>query len=139
MELPSTDDRSIQILIYNGQLRLSGHWKMSFIFSKIYPLSRDPQVIWTQSMACPLGVCFKISGVLCSWAEINKFADLEIVLDWSVDKVQSKIGFVRSHPWMTGHFAQSLMCFSGGFRSVLFVSCFKVRCSVIVLFWAIID
>ena len=27
----------------------------------------------------------------------------------------------------------------GGFRSVLFVSCFKVCCFVIVLFWAIID
>ena len=27
----------------------------------------------------------------------------------------------------------------GGFRSVLFVSCFKVRCFVIVLFQAIVD
>ena len=29
------------------------------------------------------------------------------MLEWSVDKVPSKIGFVRSNPWMTGHFAQS--------------------------------
>ena len=61
------------------------------------------------TVARPLGVCIKISSVLCSWAEINKFAGLEIVLDWSVDKVQSKIGFVRSNPWTTGHFAQSLI------------------------------
>ena len=53
------------------------------------------------------------------------------MLDQSVDKVQSKIGFVRSNPWMTEHFVQSLICGSGGFRSVLFVLCFKVHCSVI--------
>ena len=137
MELCSADTCLIQIPIYNGQLHLSWHWKMSFIFFKIYPLNTDPQVI--QTLWHVPFICIKISSVLRSWAEINKFAGFEIVLDQSVDKVQSKIGFVRSNPWMTEHFVQSLICCSGGFRSVLFVLCFKVHCSVIVLFWAIIN
>ena len=77
--------------------------------------------------------------VITSYRPIAKF----IVSRCAFCKLQRNFGFFCSvNNWLSGPLRKhghGLWFVIGGFRSVLFVSCFKVCCFVIILFRAIID